>query len=93
MPSTLKPGMSGLMMNAVERMTVSPRRSTGVCANVAITPARCALPIQILWPFRIHCVPSSESVAVVLMFCASDPVSGSVSAYAARVSPRASIGR
>ena len=40
--------MSGVTMNAVERITFSPRRSTGVCANVAITPARWALPIQIL---------------------------------------------
>ena len=91
--TTRKPGMSGRMMNAVGRCTLRPRRSTVVCAKVAITPARWPLPIHSFWPSRIQCRPSSASRAVVTMCCASEPVSGSVSAYAASVSPRASMGR
>ncbi len=78
--TTRKPGMSGRMMNAVGRFTRSPCRSTSVCAKVAMTPARWPLPIQSFCPFRIQRVPSSESRAVETMFCASEPVSGSVSA-------------
>jgi hypothetical protein len=85
--------MSGRMMNAVGRSTASPCFSTSVCANVVMTPARWPLPIQCLRPSRIHSVPSSLSRARVTMCCASEPVSGSVSAYAPSVSPRASIGR
>ena len=79
-------------MNAVGRSTMRPSRSTSVWANVAITPARWPLPIQCLRPSSIH-PPLTFWCARVTMCCASDPVSGSVSAYAASVSPRASIGR
>ena len=79
-PTTSKPGMSGRMMNAVGRETVSPFRCTSVCANVAITPARWPLPIQCLRPLSSQCDPSSLGVARVTMCCASEPVSGSVSA-------------
>ena len=74
--STRKPGMSGRMMNAVGRWTVLPPRSTSVCANVAMTPARCPLPIHSFRPSRIQCDPSALSRAVVLMCCASDPSLG-----------------
>ena len=36
-------------------------------ANVAMTPARCPLPIHCLWPFRIQWEPSSLKRAVVLI--------------------------
>ena len=56
-----------------------PSRTVSVCANVAITPALCPRPIQILRPLSTQCEPSALGTAVVLMFCASLPVSGSVS--------------
>jgi hypothetical protein len=79
-PTTRKPGMSGRMMKAVGRSTGSPFFITSVWANVVITPARWPLPIQCFRPSRIHSAPSALGRARVTMCCASDPVSGSVSA-------------
>ncbi len=88
-----KPGMSGRRMKAVTRSTVSPSRSTGVCAKATITSENEPFPIQILEPFSVQCDPSSESTARVWMPAASLPAPGSVSAKEANHSPLAAFGR
>jgi hypothetical protein len=49
--------------------------------------------IQILLPFKIHALPSSEGTALVLIDAASEPLEGSVSANAAIISPVARRGK
>ena len=86
------PGMSGRRMNAVTRSTVSPLRSTAVCANATMISLNEPLPIQILLPFRTH-DPSSCRTARDWMPAASLPAWGSVSANEAIHSPVAALGR
>lgn len=67
--------------------------STSVFAKTVIRSAYPPFEIQILLPFNNQCLPSSDSVALVLMEAASEPELGSVRQNAAVHSPQASRGR
>ena len=80
-------------MNAVICFTSRPFFWIGgVRAMTTITSATTPFEHHSFSPFRIQCLPSSLSTALVLMFAGSEPTDSSVSAKA-ETSPRAKRGR
>ena len=73
-PSPISSGVS------TKQVISRPPSGVGVFAKTVMKLAKPPFVIQIFWPLRMKCSPSSVGSAVVRSAAGSEPASGSVSA-------------